>query len=518
MKLQRSQNTVRNIKVSLVGQIISLLGPFTVRTVFIKTLGAEYLGLNSLFTSVLSVLSLAELGFGSAIAFSLYGAISRDDTELICAILQYLKKVYRIIGCIILTIGFTIIPILKYLVNGSYPGDINEIVIYLIFLGNSVLGYFLFGYYYSLISAFQRNDVISRIGIYMNLAMYVLQITLLLSVKNYYAYISIMPVFTIFSNITTALVAKKIFPQYYPNGALNKEIRGDIKEKVGGLMIQKVCQVSRNSLDSIFISAFLGLTEIAIYNNYYYIMNSVNGLFSIVTSAMMAGAGNSVASETAEKNLCDMNKMNFAYMWLGGWCACCLLCLYQPFMKIWMGEELMLPSSTAFLLCLYFYVLRMGDVRGLYADARGLWWQQRFRAILEATSNIILNYFMGKAWGYNGIIAATMISLFIFNFCYGSTIVFKHYFGNENCKDYFKFHAKTLIINAVVCVATFAVCSFLPKTLLGFICKIVICCILPNLLLLLIYRRTKAYRDSVPWAAERVGIKEGSRIWKLLLG
>ena len=273
-------------------------------------------------------------------------------------------------------------------------------------------------------------------------------------------------------------------------------------------MIQKLCAVSRNAFDSIFISMFLGLTQIAVYNNYYYIMSTVSGFMAVLTSATLAGAGNSIATETQEKNHQDMMKMNFVYMWLSGWCACCLLCLYQHFMLIWVGSKLMLRTSSVILLCVYFYVLRMGDIRAVYNDASGLWWQNRFRALMEAIANIALNYFLGKWIGINGIISATLLSLFAFNFCYGSQIVYKHYFTKMKARDYYCFHGVCFLVTASVAAAPYLLCGLLPETIPGFLAKLVVCAVVPNALYFAAYRKTKLYRESIPWLAKRVGIQD----------
>lgn len=517
MKLERSRNALRNIKAGLINKIVGLACPFIIRTVFIHTLGAEYLGVNSLFTSILTVLSLTELGFGSAIVFHMYQAIATDDDTTINALLYFYRKVYRYVGLIILCIGLLLIPFLSNLVNGSYPGDINPIVIYVIFLINTVMSYFMYAYLGSLMQAFQRTDVITIIGMYMNIIMYIIQIVLLLTVRNYYAYLAITPVFTILSNIRTAIVAKKMFPQYKPIGKLSSEVRDDIKEKVSGLMINKLCQVSRNAFDSIFVSMFLGLTQIAIYNNYYYIMNSITTFMGIVMSALLAGAGNSVASETQEKNHNDMKRMNFLYMWFSGWCTICLFCLYQHFMKIWVGEQLMLPMSSVILFCVYFYVLRMGDIRGLYSDANGLWWQNRYRAFIEAVANIVLNYVLGKYFGINGIIAATLISLFMINFCYGSQLVYKYYFTEQKLSTYFILHGFYFGVTVLIGILTYLICRSLPGTLIFFFVKMLVCVILPNILYLIIYRNTKLYKEAITWTLARVNIKENSLIWRVLV-
>ena len=148
-------------------------------------------------------------------------------------------------------------------------------------------------------------------------------------------------------------------------------------------MIYKICTTTRNSLDSIFISAFLGLNSVAIYNNYYMIMSSIVTFLSIITNSMTSGIGNSVAIETPKKNYNDMNKFNFVYMLLAGWCTVCLICLYQPFMELWVGTEYMLGMDCVILFGLYFYSLGIGAIRAVYSDAAGLWWESKYRAIAE---------------------------------------------------------------------------------------------------------------------------------------
>ncbi len=507
---------MRNIRMGLVSKIINLLFPFLVRAIFIRTLGAEYLGVNSLFTSVLSVLSLAELGFGSAVVFNMYGAIAQDDEDTINALLYFYRKVYRYVGAVILGIGLLIIPLLPYLTKGSYPSDINPTIVYLVFLLNTVLSYFLFAYLNSLISAFQRNDVSTRISMIMNIVMHLLQIVLLLTVRNYYAYLAIMPVFTFLTNIRTAVIAKKMFPQYRPFGKLEPEILASIKEKVGGLMISKVCMVSRNAFDSIFISIYLGLVDTTRYNNYYLIMSSVIGFMAIATTATLAGVGNSVAMESQEKNHQDMMRLNFIYMWISGWCTVCLLCLYQQFISIWVGKDMLLPMSSVILICLYFYTLRLGDIRGIYIDAAGIWWQQRFRALTEAVLNILLNWLLGRYYGINGIVAATLISLFLINYCYGSQLVYRHYFTEQKAGTYYRAHGVYTAVTAVICAATWYLCSRLPMTLPAFVARGAICVIAPNVLYLLVYRKTSMYRDAMPWFLKRIGLKKGNWVFKVL--
>lgn len=489
----------------LLEKIAAMVMPFVVRTIFIRVLDAEYLGISSLFSSVLMVLSLTELGFSSAIVYHMYKPIAEDDTATINALLHYYKTVYRVVGCIILGVGCLLIPVLPYLAKGSVPGDISLTAVYLIYLVNTAASYFLYSYYSTLISAFQRQDLISKTNVLISFAMYAIQIICLLTVRNYYAYIGIMPLFTVLNNLRIRAVARRVFPAYHPEGKLDAALKADIRKKVSGMAISKVSGVSRNAFDSIFISMFLGLADTAMYNNYYYIMNAISGVMMIITSSIMAGIGNSVATDTVENNYQNMKKMNFLYMWLSGWCTVCLLCLYQPFMKLWMGEKLMFPFGTVILLCSYFYLLKTGSIRFIYAETNGIWWESRYRAILEAVSNIILNYVLGKYFGVNGIIIATLLSLFFINFIYGSQIVFKYYFGKEKIKEYYNTNIKYAAATVFAAAVTFVLCSRISwEGLIGLFLKAVICVIVPNLLYWLCYHNCCEYKTAVRWLGSKL--------------
>ena len=503
MKLERTKNSKRNLLTGIINKILTILLPFIVRTVVIYKLGSEYLGLNSLFTSILQVLSLSELGFSSAVVYSMYKPIAEQDDETICALLAFYRKVYKIVGIIILGVGVCLLPFLPNLIEGTYPAEVNLYVAYLVYLINTALSYLMFAYKSSILTAYQRVDVTNNVLTITTSARDILQIIVLFAFANYYIYVVLIPIFTLANNILNLIMVNRMYPQYKCKGKLSREMLQSIKKKVAGLMLHKVCSTSRNSFDSIFISAFIGLTATAIYANYYYILNALTGVFTVILTSVLAGAGNSVAIETREKNYNDMNKINFLYMWLAGWCTCCMLCLYQPFMKIWVGDELMLPFSSVILFCLYFYVLKMGDVRGLYADASGIWWEQRYRSIAETVANIVLNFTLVQIFGINGIIVATLISLFIINFGMGSQLLFKCYFRNGKLMEYFLYHGKYFLITAMACGVTYAVCSLIGLSgIPGLIIKMVICCVIPNVVYLICYFKTKQYGISIKWFLE----------------
>lgn len=500
MKLEKTKNTKRNIISGLVNKVVTLVFPFIVRTIIIKKLGSEYLGLNSLFSSILQVLNLSELGFASAVVYSMYKPIAEDDTEAVCALLNFYKKVYRIIGVVILAVGLILMPFLPHIISGSVPDGLNIYILYSFYLVNTASSYLFLAYKVSLLNAHQRQDVTSNTLTLTQGFMHIFQIITILVTENYYLYLVLLPIFTLLYNIINAVKVNRLYPEYVCRGKIHKRELDVIKKQVPGLMIDKLCVTSRNSFDSIFISAFLGLKIAAMYGNYYYIMNAVQVILQVMSNSILAGVGNSIVLESVDKNYKTMKRLDFIFMWLSGWCAICMICLYQPFMKIWVGAEYQFDSVTVFLICTYFYVLEIGVIRGVYFNAAGLWWQSKHITICEVIVNIGLNYVLGKYWGVNGIIAATLISLFLINFLWGANIVFKYYFKNSGVMKYYLSHFKYAMVTLVVGIVTYYICTKIKlNDLMTILFRGAICVTVPMILYLMIYYPTREYKDAVSW-------------------
>lgn len=517
MKLERSRNALRNIEFGLFERVVLLLGPFIVRTVFIYTLGDEYLGLNSLFSSILTILNVSELGIGTALVYSMYQAIAKDDNQGLNALLFYYRKVYRIIGTVILVVGLCIIPIVPLTVKDTVPDNINLTVLYLIFLGDTVVSYFLFSHYNSLLYAFQRNDVAQKVNIAVSFFKYAAQALILVFVRQYYVFVITLPLFTIISNISAGIIARKMYPHLIAEGNITEQQKTEVRSKLSGIVVDKLMGISRNTFDSIFISIFLGLTAVAIYNNHLFIMSAVTEVLLVMVRSVLAGIGNSVATETVEKNYSDMKNINFIYMYVSGICTVCLFCLYTPFTILWAGQKMALPTSSIVLFCMYFYLLKMGDVRYTYVQATGLWREIRVYAIVEAVINLVLNYILGRIFGLNGIIAATLIPLFIVNYCLRSKVLFKNYFDKNGLREFHISHLLYAVVTVAACAATYAICRLLPVTWPGLIMMALVCAVLPNLIFMVIYRRTRIYRQSMEFFLSCTGIRKSSFVYKLLL-
>lgn len=494
MKIERTKNATRNIVFGMLLRIYQTLCPFVIRTVMIYTLGMEYLGLNSLFTSILQVLNLTELGVGSAMTFSMYKPIAEDDKEHICALMRLYKIYYRVIGTVILVLGLLMIPFLPKLISGEVPSDISIYVLYILNLGATVLSYWLFAYKNCLLVAHQRNDIQSKIGLIIGTFQYIVQIVVLLVFKDYYYYLIVAIFSQISTNIMTAVVTSKLYPKYKPKGKMDKEVIRGINQKVRDLFTSRVGGVIVNSADSIVISAFLGLVVLARYNNYYYILSSILGMISIVFNSCTAGIGNSIITETPEKNFKDFKTFTFIINWMAGVCTCCLLVLYQPFMNIWVGAENCLEFSIVICFCLYFYFYELNCLYNVYKDAAGIWHEDRFRPLITALTNLTLNLVMVQFWGLYGVLLSTVISILAVGMPWCIYNVFSTIF-KCSMKAYMKELAKHICITLLIAIVSYSVCNLFPDTgMLLLICKAVVCMLVVNALYFLVYHRNGEFK------------------------
>ncbi len=504
----RTVNTKRNILFGFIQIIVSQGLPFIVRTILIYQFGVEYLGLNSLFSSILSVLSLMELGFGTAVVFSLYKPVAENDTEQICAYLTYYRKIYRVIGISILVAGLVLMPFLDKLIKESaVPGDLNLHICYLIFLSDTVISYLLFGYMTAIPIAYQRRDILSKIDMGICVLQCIVRSMLLLMSSNFYLYLLSMPVITIVKNLFVARIVRGRYPELICRGTLENEQKKELRKKVYGLLIGKITGVSRNSIDTLCISAFIGLAVTGVYNNYYFVMTGVIAFSTIVLNAMMASVGNSIAVESREKNYDEMRLFDFIYSSIAGVATVCMLCLFQPFIHTWLGDNMMLDLSAVIGLCIYFYILKSGDIRWVYQEGAGLWYECRFIMLGEAAANIVLNILLCRIWGVFGIILATVISVFITNVFFCPRVLFKQYFQNDKLKEHWKDHILYGITMLVSAGVSWIVCEgLLPIreagmmwNILSLAGRLIICTGLSVAVFWVIWHKSKLYGIAIRW-------------------
>lgn len=496
--MDRAKNASRNIIWGIINTVIMVGLPFLSRTVLIYVLGIRYVGLGSLFTSILGVLSFAELGIGSALVYGMYEPVANSNDAKVCALLNLYKKSYRIIGAAILLIGVTIMPFLEYLIADEAPAEINIYLLFAIYLLDTVIGYFTYSYRTSLLVACQRVDIQSKVGLVTAILIQIFQVGILLWTENYYFYILVIPIVTLTNNILIAVLTKRIYPQYICKGKVGRDELNIMKQKVGGMLFQKIGNVVLSSVDTIVISSFLGLTILGIYNSYYYIIMALFRFFSAIQSAMIPSVGNSIAKESKEKNWMDFKKFHFIYTWLTSWFTVCLLCLYQPFMELWVGQDLMLANEMVILFSCYFFFYKWLDMTYIYREACGLWWEGKIIPLTAAAVNLTINLVLVSTIGLAGILISTIISL-IFVYDIGNIfILYKYQF-----KEYMvlgKFYVKQLLFlacAAISCIGTYFVCTLVEASaILELIFRIPICIVVPNAIFFLIFSRTAEYHSA----------------------
>lgn len=457
----KTLNSSRNVVFGFGLKLYQLLMPFIIRTIIIYVLGIEYAGLNSLVTSILSVLNIAELGVGTIMVYYMYKPIEENDTTRICALMRLYKIYYRVIGVVVLVIGLCLVPFLPNLVKGNIPSDINLYTLYYLNLGATVFSYWLFAYKNSLFQAHQRNDVISKITILTDTIKYVLQISLLCIFKNYYYYVIVLLFIQILNNILIAIRADRTYPDYKAKGAISKEERSKINSSIKDVFYGQLGMIITLSVDSIVISAFLGLVALAQYQNYYYIVNALIAFFTIFYQSLRASVGINIIVKSQEENYKDFKFITFLIMGALSFCSACLLNMFQSFIELWVGKENLLDVGCVILLVIYFVVYEFAIMIGCYKDISGKWHADRFRPLITAIINLILNIIMVQFIGLYGILLSTIISFVLVNIPWLYKRVFIDVFNGEQKADYFVYLLRKVAILFFIVIATNVSCSLI---------------------------------------------------------
>ncbi len=497
MHINVKRNFFFNVIYGFFNKFLVIILQFVLRTVVIKVLGEQYIGLNGLFSSILQFLSLAELGFGTALVQSMYEPIAQNDDNTISNILGMYKKFLSIIGFGILFIGMAMIPLIPFLIkDANYPSELNIFLIYFLYLLNTSISYGVLAYRGLLFSAHQKNAEISKVNVVVNVILYSLQIAVVVFCKNYYFLVLLYPVATFLQNLCITRKAKKMFPQYFV-GKGQVKYCSEIIKKTKALIGQRIYGAIIHSADTITISAFMGLTVTAIYGNYYYIIQGIFSFLDIILLSLLAGIGNNLIVKTREENYKNFADITFLYNWVITVCASCLLSLFQPFMKIWMGEDLLFKEDVMILIVIYFYLWKMKDTIALYKDAKGLWWEDRYRPYICAMVDIILNILLIQKWGVKGVFAATIISDVGISFPWSVRVLYKEYFKDQEInyyKDTLIYVLKAVGISFITYLISGCV---LCTTYIDLIVLAILCFVVSNILLLLVNIRSVRFKNIV---------------------
>ena len=498
MKLERTKNAARNIVFDGTLELLNMLFPFAIRSVMLHFLGTEYLGLNGLFKSLLTFLNLAELGVGSAMVFSMYKPIAEDDTPAICALLRLYRTLYRIIGLAIAGVGLLLIPALHVFVRDDLPAGMNLYVLYLMNLGNTVLTYWLFAYRSSLLQAHQRRDVISKVGLGVRLTEYVLKILILVFLRNYYLYLTVQLLCQVAANLVTAVCASKMYPRYVPSGKLPKEKTLDIFQRVRDLFTSKLSATVFDSADTLVISSFMGLTVLAVYQNYYFIITALRMMLIVILNACMAGVGNKLVMESKEANYRDLERISLLFCWLLGVSSSMLLCLYQPFMQIWMGTDYMLASGFVVCFVVYYYSMGANKLLNMFKDSAGIWRIDRWRPLTAAVVNLGLNLATVRWLGLYGVLLSSVVSIVFIQIPWLLRNLFREVFPREYRGRFARLFCGLTAAALLSCAGSWFICSlFSPGVWPSLFLNAAVSFAVPNLCYYAFFRRNPLLRESI---------------------
>ena len=314
---------------------------------------------------------------------------------------------------------------------------------------------------------------------------------------NYYVFILCGIICSLTNSVIVAVVIERLYPMYTSKGRVSSEVLLNIRQKVSGMLCQRIGSLVLQSVDMMVISAFLGLKILAVYQNYYYIITSLFGILSILMNSMIATVGNSIVTESMEKNIHDFKTFNFIYIWVITFCTACLLCMYQPFMKIWMGDSLMLGNEIVLLFAVYFYVYKWCDMLFVYLEAFGAWWKTKLIPLAAAIVNLLTNILLVQKIGLAGILVSTIVSiLLVYNIGY-AWVLFGKYFNAQ--KELWRYAVKQLIYVAASGIAvgvTVFLCRFITvDTMRRLFSVFFVCLVVPNLIYFLLFFRTEEFRD-----------------------
>lgn len=445
--------SVKNISYALIGQTIGLLSSFILRMIFVKQLNEDFLGIDSLFTSLVSMLSLAELGIGSAINFSLYKPIHNKDTEKIKSLMLYYKNLYRKIGILIFILGVFLLPFLSKITGDTSVENIH--FIFFLFVFNSSISYF-YSYKKTLIIADQHRHITIVYRYLFFVLMAVGQSIVLLKYKNYIFYILLMILATFLENFTLSLKADKLYPYLKSNKIkpIDDKSKGLIKKNAFAMSFHKIGGIVLNSTDNIVISSFIGISTVGMYSNYLLITNALNLIFGQIFSAIIATIGNLGVQSDKEKLKRIFANILMSGFLLVSFSTVMLFMLLNPFISFWLGNKMLLPLSTIILIILNFYVLHIRRVVLTFRDALGLYWYDRYKPIFEASLNILLSIIFVKYLGLNGVFLGTILSMLLTSIWIEPYVLFKYAF-NDNIKEYLKKMLLFFIVTAFIAIISF---------------------------------------------------------------
>lgn len=456
----RTKNSTRNLVVSIASNSIAIILGLITQKIFVNKMGLALLGLNGLFNNIISMLSVAELGLGVAVVYHLYKPFAVNDKKMIVSLLRFYQKCYQIIAFIILAMAIVFSPFLSTLVGKDLSeGSVNIYIVFLLFVIDSVLSYIL-SYKRSILVADQKNYIIDLAHVAYLIILNVSQVTVLLATNNYYLFLILKIIMRVAENI---VILKFVNIKYswindsvYDNLALDKEIKLDIFRKIRGLMYHKISSFFIFSTDSVVISYFLGISIVGLYANYSVIILAVTSLISQAFGAITSSVGDLITTTSNPIILFKTyQRIRFANFWLSALASIAFFVCIDVFIAIWFGSSYILERSVVALLSINLFIQLFRSSLGVFKEAAGIFYEDRFVPIFESLINVIFSILLVTQLGLSGVFIGTILSNLFLHFYGYPKYVYKKVFKKPTSGYYIDLLGYSLLFSGLILTSGF---------------------------------------------------------------
>lgn len=490
----RTESSIKNLIAALCGQLFGSLISLAARIIFLKYLNEEYLGLNGLFTNIITMLSLVELGVGPAMTFSLYKPLAENDVQKIKSLMALYRKAYILIGIAVLVIGIGFTNFYTIFLD-EIPNIPQLDLIYILFVSNTAISY-LYSYKRSLIICDQKRYIatIYRYGFY--IVLNIVQILILAATQNYILFLICQIFFTWLENFAVSLIADKMYPYLKDKNIdkLDKVSITQIKKNISAMVLHKIGGIMVMSTDNIILSKFVGLVWVGLYSNYYLVISALETIVSQVFTSIVASVGSLTAADDKKKLIEVFNKTFFIGFWISALSSICLLILFNPFVELWIGRKYLLDFSVVLVLVINYYITVMRKASLTFREASGTFWQDRYKPLFESAINIAASIILAKKLGIAGVFIGTIISTMTTCFWVEPLVLYKYVF-NEGLSSYILRYCKYTLIGLAAALITYLLCSFITEiTMLTLVIRFGICLSVPNLIFFFIFYKTEEFQ------------------------
>lgn len=491
----RTAYSIINMIASIGGYALNILLSFICRIFFVRQLGSEYLGINGLFSNILSMLSLAELGVGTAMIYALYKPVAQNNYPKIAAYMRIYGVAYKVIGCVIAVFGVALIPFLDILIKNPPNISENITVLYLIFLFSTVSSYF-FSYRGAIFTANQKNYVMLAISYIVVIIQNIAQIIALLIFRSFMLYLILQVAFVLLSNMIISVKAARDYPYIENKNAdkLSKDEVWALIKNIKALTVTKLSGILVNNTDNIVITYFNGLIATGVVSNYSLLTSTINSLANQVFTSMSSSVGN-LNAVADEKHKYEIFKaLNLVNFWLYGWAAIGIIMLSDDIVELFFGKSYVMGIEISIILAVNFYMLGMQSVVGMYKSTMGLFRYGQYILLITASFNLIGDVILGQRYGVFGIFLATAIARALTNTWYEPLVIFKHGF-HKKITPYFLRYSMYLLLLTITCSFCYFLgglfqLSLIPRLMI----KIIIFVVIPNLFFGLVFYRSTEFK------------------------